>query len=81
MDIPGETTLTPLEVRASEFVAGLTFHASIQELIRQDEETRLARELPEFGELNSAIEHDEKVISATFLVAGLILESSKGISA
>tara|TARA_B100000029_G_C17413523_1_gene901641 strand:- start:720 stop:965 length:246 start_codon:yes stop_codon:yes gene_type:complete len=81
MEIPGETVLTPLEIRASEFVSGLAFHASVQELIRQDQETRLARELPEFGELNSAVEHDERIIQATFMVAGLILENGKGISA
>lgn len=83
MDLTGTSMLTPLELRATEFVAGLAFHASVLELIEQDRDVQIALKESSADdiEISAQIERDDKIINATFMVAGLMLENAKGISA
>jgi len=88
-DIDGLAQLTPLEARATEFVGGLMFHSSVQNLIERDAEVQAGLKAwatgnvldPDEKDLLRVVEDDDRIISATFMVAGMILENAKGISA
>ena len=83
-----EFQLTPLEARASAFVSNLMFHASIEDLIERDAEVQAGLKAfaagcpdPEERDLLKQVNDDNRIINATFMVAGMMLENAKGISA